>query len=176
MSRISQSGMTLMEVLIALFILSVGLIGVLSAVPIGVRSAQTVIFQDASIHLAQSKLAEFRRDRVDPAIDLVNGSAYLASIQEPENGNAGNWRDFAARVDEPYHYFDGIERYEWRVTIAPVNAGLGSNPPAPANYKQPVALAAGVSEIGVYNVSVSIRMKGRPEEVPFSQYMIAAGK
>ena len=50
-TRRRARGMTLMEVLIALFIFMVGIVGVLAALPTGVNAATWVIFQDAAIHL-----------------------------------------------------------------------------------------------------------------------------
>src|SRR6185503_16065029 len=100
----ANRGVTMMEVLIALFIFMVGIVGVLAAIPTGVNSAEWVIFQDAGIHLAHSKFTEFRRDRADPFVDLVDGSSYMPGtiggantpgVQENKNGNPGNWRDFA---------------------------------------------------------------------------------
>jgi type II secretory pathway pseudopilin PulG len=182
----SSRGITMVELLIAMFIFTVGIVGVLSAIPTGVRTADQVIFQDSAIHLAQSKFAEFRRDRVDPGVDLIDGSPYLpingtyvvgSGLQEPTNGNAGNWRDFAGKNGEPFHYFDRIESYEWKVTTAPVGMGAGVNPPAPANYFQPVVIGAGgKSDMDIYHVIVTVRRKGRAEEFSFAQYIHYYGK
>src|SRR5471030_2484590 len=87
-------GLTLLEVMIAMFIFLVGIVGVLAAMPTAVSSATAVIFQDCAIHLSHSKFAEFRRDRADPAVDLQpssggylpNGSGpYTPGKQEPYN-------------------------------------------------------------------------------------------
>jgi hypothetical protein len=164
--------MTLIEVLIAMFIFMVGIVGVLAAIPTGITSAQHVILQDAAIHLAHSKFAEFRRDRVDPGVDLLEGSSYMSSHQEPQNGSTGDWHGFACAAGKTYQYFDDIERYEWRidqdVLARTVGAGSGMSDPAPpANYFFPTNGGNG----NVRNVVISVRLKGTSKEFQFSQYM-----
>jgi len=166
-----QRGLTLFEVLIAMFIFLVGIVGVLSAMPVGVRSAQSVILQDAGIHLSRSKFSEFRRDRVDPIVDLVEGSAYMTSWQEPLNGN--NWHDFAAAAGQTYQYFDSIEQYEWKVDqaqlVKPVGVSTAGNPAPPAGFNFP-AHGSGAAA-GVYKVVISVRRKSTSQEFRFVQYM-----
>src|SRR5262249_45172953 len=137
----SGRGLTLVETLIAMFIFLIGIVGVLAAMPTGVNSAIWVIFQDAAIHLAHSKFAEFRRDRVDPAVDLVaSGSGYLPNsagpgvpgAQEGFNNEGDPWRDFAHSPGDTYQYFDDIWKYEWKIEVSDVDAGSGTSPVAPA--------------------------------------------
>jgi len=167
----STSGLTLLEVLIAMFIFLIGIVGVLAALPTGISSAQTVILQDASIHLAHSKFAEFRRDRVDPLVDLPEGSPYMAARQEPVNASAnGPWHDFAHGVGDAYQYFDDIDHYEWRVD--------------PTRFKQ-VGLAAdkvtpveggGRPLSKLARIAIVVHLKNTKKEFIFSQYMYAAGR
>jgi hypothetical protein len=170
-------GLTIMEVMFAMFIFVVGVVGVLGAIPTGVSSASTIIFQDAALQLSNSKFAEFRRDRIDPATDLGDDTAYMPAggsfvigqgKQEPHNGSAGNWRDFPHGIDEPYQYFDDIERYEWKVETSPVSIGAGDPVPAP-NYMAPIDGAG--PAIGVTRVRLIIHMKGTSREFGFTQYM-----
>ena len=180
-----RRGLTLLEVLLAMFIFVVGILGVLAALPTGVNSATWVIFQDAAIHLSNSKFAEFRRDRVDPAVDLQSGSAYLpgsgsyvAGQQEPFNTLDGApWRDFASVPGAPYQYFDDIQRYEWKVESELVdnvtNPGTG---PQPQNgYYFPVVVKT-QGKLKLSRVSVSIRMKTTSREMKFTQLFISYGK
>ncbi len=171
-------GMTLLEVLIAMFIFLIGVLGALAAIPAGVSAAKLVIFQDAAIHLAQSKFAEFRRDRVDPAVDLaggyLNGSGQLASgrqagIQEPLNGS-GVWHDFAHGAGETYESFDDIDQYEWKVDQAQLKAITASGLDA-KNNKAP--LDTGGTAIGLTQVAVVIHLKNTTREFRFTQYMAA---
>ena len=175
-------GMTLLEVLIALFIFMVGIVGVLAALPAGINSASYVISQDTAIHLAHSKLSEFRRDGVDPAVDLIDGSAYLpaggaytlgAGIQEPLNGNPGNYRDFAHKAGEPYEHFDDIQRYEWKVEINPVYASAAGNPAPPPDYMVPSHSAG--TPLPLTRVVVTVHTKGTAREFSFTQYMYSYG-
>ncbi len=169
----SRRGMTLFEVLIALFIFTIGIVGVLMAIPSGVFTASTVIFQDAAIQLAHSKFAEFRRDRVDPAVDLTN-AAYLGPVNSSFNGP---WRDFPhdrAVPTDSYSYFDDIERYEWKLDMEPISAGLAGTPTPPPNYFFPNP--AGNSNIGLTRVSVIVQMKGTKRQFRFMQYMYAYGR
>ncbi|HYF51043.1 MAG TPA: prepilin-type N-terminal cleavage/methylation domain-containing protein [Planctomycetota bacterium] len=170
-------GMTLMEVLIAVFIFMIGIVGVLAAVPTGVGSAEWVIFQDAAIHLSRSKFAEFRRDRVDPGVDLVDGSPYMTNWQEPPNGSPDGFRNFASAPGKAYQYFDDITRYEWRVDQALLNEGVGAgvgSPAAPAGYNAPIH--GGGSNINVRRVLLTIRQRGTSRELTFTQYMTAANR
>jgi prepilin-type N-terminal cleavage/methylation domain-containing protein len=185
MSGLSQSkrGMTLIEILIALFVLLVGVMGILAAMPTGIDSAQRVIFLDAAVHLSRSKFAEFRRDRVDPRTDLADGSAYMDAAaspprgQELKNGNAGGWRDFAHGAGDAYEYFDDIERYQWCVDQDELKSiGLDSNNPAPApnsNLYVPVVNAG--ADIGLTRVTVVINLKGTKKEHRFTQYLYSYG-
>jgi type II secretory pathway pseudopilin PulG len=157
-------GFTLLEVMIALFIFMVGIVGVLAAIPTGVNSAATVVFQDAAIALAQSKFAEFRRDRVNPSVDLKNGSAYMGARHEPLN-STGVWRDFASGNNAAYQYFDDIERYEWRVDIAPAMFAIYSATPAP--YLSPVI--GGPADSELQEVTVTVHLRGTTKEFEFTQ-------
>ena len=170
--------MTLLEVLIALFIFLIGVLGALAAIPAGVSAAKLVIFQDASIHLAQSKFAEFRRDRVDPAVDLaggyLNGSGQLASgrpagIQEPLNGS-GVWHDFAHGSGDTYESFDDIDQYEWKVDQAQLKP-ISTSALDAQNKKSPLDTAG--TAIGLTQVAVVIHLKNTTREFRFTQYMTA---
>ena len=192
----AKRGLTLLEVMIAMFIFLVGIVGVLAAMPTGINSALWVIFQDASIHLAHSKFAEFRRDRVnlfagDPQPNLTpsgggylpSGGSYVHGCQEPPNGSppdADNipFRDFAHDPGDPYQYFDDIQRYEWKVEMADIDAGNGgatAAPQAPAGFFYPTTTAA-ASNINLKRVSITIRMKGTTRELRFSQLMYSYGQ
>ncbi|MCW8131913.1 MAG: prepilin-type N-terminal cleavage/methylation domain-containing protein [Planctomycetota bacterium] len=170
-------GMTLLEVMIAMFIFLVGIVGVLAAIPSGIHSAEWVIFQDAAIHLAHSKFGEFRRDRVDPNADLIMGGAYM---NKHGTARPGGWRDFhyknssdALSFDnETYKYFDDIERYEWRLEGGTQYVGASSSeqPAPPAGCLAPVAGSG--TDVGLYKVTVVIRMKGTSREFRFTQYMV----
>jgi type II secretory pathway pseudopilin PulG len=160
--------MTLLEVLIALFIFMIGIVGVLAALPTGVTSAQLVIFQDAAIQLAHSKFAEFRRDRADPATDLVN-AAYLGTANASPGGP---WYDFPHAAGETYEYFDDIDRYEWKLELTPIGAGGGGVPAPPAGTNFPVA----GNDLNLTSVAVVVHMKGTSKEFRFTQLMYAYGR
>jgi len=188
-------GLTLMEVLIAMFIFLVGIVGVLSAIPAGVSTAENVILMDCSIHLAHSKFSEFRRDRVNPVIDLVDGSAYMIAKQGPlatrpdgsahpdqtdsDVGTHGVWRDFAyVNATDTYHWFDEIQRYDWRVDQDILNnkipgkgqADNGPNTSCPPGFYHPVM---GGQDIGLRSIQISVRLKGSARMFQFTQYMYA---
>ncbi|HYF51761.1 MAG TPA: prepilin-type N-terminal cleavage/methylation domain-containing protein [Planctomycetota bacterium] len=170
MRRRQPHGLTLLEVMLALFIFVVGIVGVLAAIPTGVRSAEQVILQDASIHLAHSKFAQFRRDRVDPLVDLISGSAYMTNKQEPLN-SSGDCRDFKLGFD--VDNFDDIQRYEWKVEVKPVkgkDAGIAAAPGhlAPSD-------TAGTAMMQLASVQVTVRQKGTDDEFTFTQYMFSYG-
>jgi hypothetical protein len=169
-------GMTLLEVALAVFIFMVGIVGVLAAIPTGVNSATQVIFQDASLHLGASKFAEFRRDRVDPFVDLKEFSTYMTTRQEPQNGNPGGWHDFASTPGAPYEYFDDIVRYEWKVdqaALKKIDAGIGSPaPPVPAL----APVNGGGAPLNLTLVRVIIHLKGTKHEFQFTEYMYSYGR
>jgi prepilin-type N-terminal cleavage/methylation domain-containing protein len=164
-------GMTLIEVMLALFIFLVGIVGVLSAIPTGVTSAEHVILQDAAIHLAHSKFAQFRRDRIDPLTDLNSASTYMMNKQEPLN-SSGEFRDFTLGFDA--ENFDEIQRYEWKVETAPVNgkdAGIATAP----LHLTPVE-KGGTPMMQLAFVQVTVRQKGSKREFSFSQYLFSYGQ
>jgi prepilin-type N-terminal cleavage/methylation domain-containing protein len=192
--RRKPNGLTLIEVMIAMFIFLVGIVGVLAAMPTGVNSALWVIFQDSAIHLSHSKFAEFRRDRIDPAVDLVptaNGylptnTAYVPGNQEPYNTGTGDgdpWRDFAHNpagtggVPDPYQYFEDIDRYEWKVETSPVDNGPGAagDVQAAPGFYFPADAKANPT-LNLMKVSITIRAKGTTRQMRFSQLMMAYGK
>lgn len=168
------AGMTMMELLIALFIFLVGVVGLVAAMPTGVNSAQKVVFQDAAVHLSRSKFAEFRRDRVNPRTDLVDGAAYMSGPptgrQEPMNGNPGGWRDFAHAPGDTYTDFDDIDRYQWRVdqgALQVVGLDTGANNVPKVN---------GGTDQGLTRVVLVIALKGTKVEYRFTQYMYSYEK
>ena len=177
-------GLTLLEVMIAMFIFLVGIVGVLAAMPTGINSATWVIFQDSAIHLAHSKFAEFRRDRVDPAVQLQptaggylpTGAVYVPGNQEPFNTDGAPWRDFAHAAGDPYQYFEDIDRYEWSVDATQkVDDGAGTGDvPVPAAFFFPTNAAN--SRLGLYRVDVTIRMKSTTRQMRFTQYMFSWGQ
>ena len=164
-------GLTLFEVLVAMFLFLIGVVGVLSAMPVGVRSAQSVILQDAAVHLSRSKFSEFRRDRVNPPVDLAEGSPYMNNWQEPLNSN--NWHDFASGPGDTYQYFDSIDQYEWKVDqdqlLKPVGVSASGTPAPPTGFNFP-AHGSG-ADCGVFKVVIAIRRKSSSQEFRFVQYM-----
>jgi Tfp pilus assembly protein PilV len=154
-------GLTLLEVMIAVFVLMMGVLGVLAAVPSGIHSGITVVFQDCAIHLAHSKLAEFRRDRINPRTDLLEGSAYLAARHEPLNAS-GTFRDFAHGEGETYEHFDDIQRYEWKV-----DESVLQNAAVSADVDAATAL---INTPALSRVRVIVRMKGSNREHQYSHY------
>ena len=146
---------TLLEVLVALFILLLGVVGVLAAMPTGVANAEWVIFQDAAINLGHSKFAEFRRDRANPGSDLQNGSPYLDNMAPVLAGDVNNYRPFisaaaspAVQQASPYYFFDEIWNYAWKVDVQPVNYGVNNQPTFAS------------TNINCYAVTVTIRIGG----------------
>jgi Tfp pilus assembly protein PilV len=171
-----RHGMTLFEVLIAMFIFMVGIVGVLAALPTGVTSAEWVIFQDAAIHLSRSKFSEFRRDRINPPIDLKEASTYMVNCQEPPNGSADKFHDFDSKPGSTYQYFDDITRYEWKVVQDPLTKSVGIGaagaiPTPPADYQVPLLPGVNGTDIGLWHVTIIIRQKGTSRELEFTQYM-----
>jgi prepilin-type N-terminal cleavage/methylation domain-containing protein len=170
----ASRGMTLIEVLIALFIFLVGIVGLLAAMPTGVNTAEKVIFQDAAIHLSRSKFAEIRRDRIDPRVDLLDGSNYMdppspPRHHEPVNGSLQKWRDFAHGPGDTYENFDEIERYQWRIDPVALN-NVGTD--VGNNY---VPKVNGGTDVGLTRVVIIIGLKGTKIEYRFTQYICAYG-
>lgn len=166
----------MMELLIALFIFLIGVVGLVAAMPTGVNSAAKVVFQDAAVHLSRSKFAEFRRDRVDPRVDLKDNAPYMDGASSPprrqelKNGNPGGWRDFAHGVGDTYEHFDDIERYQWRIDQATLQlVGLDEA----ANY---VPKINGGTDQGLTRVTIVINQKGTKNEYRFTQYMYSYEK
>jgi type II secretory pathway pseudopilin PulG len=157
-----RRGMTLIEVLIAMFILFVGVLGVLAALPTGVEAASWVTLQDAAINLSSSKFAEFRRDRVDPG----QMDSYLTSTFGAADGEG--YRSFPHEPGDPFEFYADIERYEWKVQTT----RMGLSPRKTSSdgmryYYQPVT----GSDLDLWGVLVIIRQKGTQRSFRFTQYM-----
>jgi hypothetical protein len=176
-----------MEVILALFVVMVGLIGVLAALPTGMSSAEMVIFQDAAIHLAESKFAEFRRDRVNPLVDLKDVSTvsnYMTVKQDTLKANG--FRDFAYKTPgDPFEFFDNIERYEWQVrqdlltpvgAVAVADAANVATGAQAALMPEPKHNPSGGGVDTLARVVVCIQLKGTQKQFTFTQYMINPGK
>jgi len=153
-------GLTMMEVLFAIFVMLIGLVGVLAALPTGISSAQWVIFQDASINLSASKFSEIRRDRINPS--AIDGS------YEPLNGSSGGWHDFAHGPGDTYENFDDIAQYEWKVDETR-STGIGSAAGGPNGYMAP---AKGAAQAGLMQVTLAIHRKGTSRSFRFTQFML----
>ena len=181
-----EAGLTLMEVLVAMFIVSIGVIGVMASLPVGIDTAQQIIVQDNSINLAMSKFAEFRRDRIDPAsAGLGTYHAQMLIQYNARHGGAGDkyrtdicqgrvgclnyygWHDFEKLEGDPFIHFPDIEEYEWRLlrdghrAVEPQRIdGAGG---AGDDYYAPDLGASvdtgGVSTIGLYLVTIQVRKK-----------------
>jgi prepilin-type N-terminal cleavage/methylation domain-containing protein len=150
----SSRGLTLLEVIIVVFIFLVGVMGVLAALPTGVQSAETVILQDAAIHLAHSKFSEFRRD----APDYAAFAGYLSTYHE--SPDASGWRSFASGAGDTYEHFDDITHYQWKAECTPVF----KDPKAQPNHK-------GGQPLGLFKVTITVRLQSTVKEFQFSQYM-----
>jgi prepilin-type N-terminal cleavage/methylation domain-containing protein len=158
--RRQPKGVTLIEILVALFIFLVGICGVLVAIPTGVKSAEWVILQDAAIHLAHSKFAEFRRDRMPwgPGQKYADLDAYLNARHEPLNSN--NYREFAHGKGEAFEAFDDVDHYEWKAEAVPV-------------YKDGTATPShtGGADLSLWKVIICVRIHKSAREFQFTQYM-----
>jgi hypothetical protein len=176
--------MTLLEVMIAMFIFTVGILGCLAALPTGITAASIVILQDAAIHLSHSKFAEFRRDRINPAVELDpnSGSGYLPAgggytpgKQEPINATGAPWRDFAHDPSQPYEFFDDIQKYEWSVETSRVNAMKTGNPNPAATFYCPEQIGNPSPDraLQLTRVTITVRLKGHRQQLQFTQYMCA---
>jgi len=174
LGKSKRRGLTLLEVMIAMFIFMVGIVGVLAALPAGITSAELVIFQDAAIHLAHSKFAEFRRDRINPTVDLPAGSSYLVNRHGNATSEGGyDWRKFhypnagdANQFDnDTYQYFDDIERYIWRVDpVAVTEEIVGS-------VHRPLHRPGGNAIGDLVKTKIVVRLKGSRREFAFTQYI-----
>ncbi|MDZ4821505.1 MAG: prepilin-type N-terminal cleavage/methylation domain-containing protein [Planctomycetota bacterium] len=75
-----RTGISLLEVMIAIFILSVGLLSVASLLPVGSFQVQKALSEDRKSHVGQNAFREFRtRGMANPALWIrADGTAYLA--------------------------------------------------------------------------------------------------
>ena len=189
-----EEGLTLVEVLVALFILSVGVIGVLATIPVGVDTAQTIIVQDNAVTLSQSKLGEFRRDRIVPGepglagyhafmkanYDLRKGNgSYATNICWPSCDNTYyKWHKFECGEEDAYTNFADIEEYEWRIVgskhVAIEKVAIeGSGGPGDIYYvpRLTATLANFNSSIGLYRINIEVRKIKTTKVFDFDTYM-----
>jgi len=109
-----RSGATLLEVLVAIFVMGIGLMSLLVLFPLGALSMARAIQDEraAQAAVAASAIANIKDIRRDAA--LFNPSTGLAYFYDPQNGNA----------------IADLEKKSWPVLLDPVGfrtaAGLGS--------------------------------------------------
>ena len=106
-----RAGVTLVEVLVALGILTIGLTALLSVMPLGVGAIYSGRQSSTAVFLAVQRLEEIKAFAM--SVDPAQGFANLTSRNFP---------------GEPYTAITGYARYRRQVTIV-------DSPPAPANTK-----------------------------------------
>lgn len=90
-TRQSVRGVTVLEVLIAVFVLLVGMTGVIALFPVGVTFSQRSADDVISAMTAQNALAAVRVE-----LDLIEGvDAYV--VTDNENGDVLSWKDDVSR-------------------------------------------------------------------------------
>ena len=60
--KLSQKGFTMVEVLVTIFLLAVGVVGVQKAYNVGLRAGADIENVEIAMNLAQSKMEELRKD------------------------------------------------------------------------------------------------------------------
>ena len=96
-----RSGVTLIEVLVTMFVLTIGILGVIAALPIGIWSMNQAKIADRSAACARGALEDISvrgltdTDRVIPSSATVNDKAYAI---DPRMYNAANKFPFDAAV------------------------------------------------------------------------------
>src|SRR5436305_5645794 len=83
----TRKGATLVEVLVAIFIMGIGLLSLLVLFPLGALTMAEAIQNDRAAHLAANAASVARlkevRDKYDPNPDTSVGATYA----DPDNGN-----------------------------------------------------------------------------------------
>ena len=102
----TQSGFTLLEVLVALVIASVALIACMRALAIGASGAQAMHERSLALLAAENRLAELRLLRAFPAAgrsteNCPQGRLALSCEQVFQNTVNGNFRQVTIRVRMP---------------------------------------------------------------------------
>ena len=103
--RRSEQAFTITEVLISVFVLAIGLIGVISIFPVGISATQTTLDNSAAALAANTAVAELQY------MLQVQGFAGAVTVY-PVAGGAGN--------DPADHYDVGVNKYRWNAVLAPV--------------------------------------------------------
>lgn len=131
----SERGITLVEILVALFILSVGLVSLLIVVPVAALGIQSGNELSAATYLAQQRLEQARNAAwtAAPAVDCLGASpASLDSAPVP-SGATCNGATAATFPDEALGTIPGAGRYSRVTRIAACNlnpaecSGLANN-------------------------------------------------
>lgn len=78
-----QKGFSLIEIVIAIFVLSIGILGLATAFPAGSRIQNGLEFQSIANHLAQEELEELlSATYIDLPVGTIENEAILGSLQE----------------------------------------------------------------------------------------------
>jgi type II secretory pathway pseudopilin PulG len=85
--RLGESGFTILEVVVAAAVLALGLMGLLSAIPGGLKLMQTSRETQIALTCIRSKLEEMRAADFDTLYDTYNGQAVIAFEDKDLSGD-----------------------------------------------------------------------------------------
>jgi type II secretory pathway pseudopilin PulG len=116
----NERGITLIEILIAMFLIGVGLVGLMVVVPVAASGVQSGSHASAATYLAQQRIEQARNARwaVVPAIDCLGASATPTSVPVP-TGATCNGSNAATFPDEGKGTITGFTDYArtTRITV-----------------------------------------------------------
>ena len=130
----NERGITLAEILIALFLIGVGLVGLMVVVPVAASGVQSGSHASAATYLAQQRVEQARNARwaVAPAIDCLGASATATDAPVP-TGATCNGSTAATFADEAKGTITGFTDYARTTRITACTGGAecdGINNPA----------------------------------------------
>ena len=130
----NERGITLAEILIALFLIGVGLVGLMIVVPVAASGVQSGNHASAATYLAQQRIEQARNARwaVAPAIDCLGASNPVTTAPVP-TGATCNGSTAATFQDEAKGTIAGFTDFARTTRITACTGGAegdGINNPA----------------------------------------------
>jgi MSHA pilin protein MshD len=175
-----QRGLTIIELIISIVVISIALVGVLAAYNTAVKSSADPMVRKQALAIAESMLSEVLQqpytwcDPQDAAVESATGYASCA-VSQAAPGKSPASESRLSQTDS----FDNVADYHGYASTAESPAGIYSldEPGAPlaalSGYQLDISVTQRGSLFGLANdaaLRVDVRVRGRGEDITMSSY------
>lgn len=157
----NDHGITLLEILLALGVISVGLIGLLIVVPVAALGVQRGNESSYATYLAQQRIEQARHARWNTAVDCLGASPTADTAPIP-TGATCTGSTAATYPDEPFGTIVGAEQYSRTTRITDCATVAGGCSGVVSDTLRLVTVTVGyrpMTGTGVSTVPTNIRLE-----------------